>query len=62
MSDDSDSDIMIANYYDVLGLSENATEDEIKTTYHRLTLVYHPDKNTNERSNEKFLEIKVHNQ
>jgi molecular chaperone DnaJ len=58
---DSDSDLVVANYYDVLGLSENATEDEIRTTYKRLTVAYHPDKNTNERSNEKFLEIKVNN-
>ncbi len=33
------------NYYDVLGVSENADADEIKKAYRRLSLKYHPDKN-----------------
>jgi len=32
------------SYYDVLGLSENASEDDIKNSYRKLTIKWHPDK------------------
>ena len=43
------------NYYQVLGLSKNASQDEIKKTFRKLSLQYHPDKNPS--STEKFKEI-----
>lgn len=43
------------DYYDILGVSKNATDDEIKKAYRRLALKHHPDK---EGGNEaKFKEI-----
>ena len=33
------------NYYKILGVNENATEQDIKEAYRRLVHVYHPDKN-----------------
>ena len=46
------------NYYEMLGLNRNASEDEIKRTYRKLALQYHPDHNPDDpRSEERFKEI-----
>src|SRR5918996_1948752 len=36
---------MARDYYDVLGIPHDATEDEIKRAYRRLAREYHPDAN-----------------
>jgi DnaJ family protein B protein 4 len=36
---------MAENFYNILGISENATKDEIKKAYRSLQMKYHPDKN-----------------
>jgi len=36
---------MSENFYDILGVSEKASQDEIKKAYRNLSLKYHPDKN-----------------
>jgi DnaJ-class molecular chaperone len=46
------------DYYAILGLSPEATEEEIKKAYRRLALQYHPDRNPgNRQAEEKFKEI-----
>ena len=45
------------NYYQILELSNNATEEEIKKSYRRLSLLYHPDRNPSPDANSKIREI-----
>lgn len=45
------------DYYQVLGVSNNASQDEIRKAYKKLALQYHPDRNPSEEAQEKFKDI-----
>ena len=48
---------MSVNYYQILGVDENASHDEIKKAYRGLSLKFHPDKNPSPEATEKYKKI-----
>ncbi len=50
------------NYYEILGIKEDATLEQIKAVYRKLCMIYHPDMNTDDElglaGDERFKEIK----
>ena len=48
---------MVNDYYTVLGIARGASEEEIKKSYRKQALRYHPDKNKSPGAEDRFKEI-----
>lgn len=50
----------MSNYYEILGVSRDASADEIKKSYRKLVIIYHPDRNPGDVEAENMMkEINV---
>jgi len=47
----------MSNYYEILGVPRDANDNELKKTYRKLALKWHPDKNKSDEASAKFKNI-----
>ena len=48
---------MKRNYYEVLGVNRDATDEDIKRAFRKLAFQYHPDHNSGDGAEERFKEV-----
>ena len=42
------------DFYEILGLSKNASDSEIKKSYRKLAMKYHPDRNQGDKEASRY--------
>ena len=47
------------DFYEILGLSKNASDSEIKKSYRKLDMKYHPDRNQGDKEAEKNISKQI---
>ncbi len=53
----SEKEVIMQNYYEILGVSRDASTEEIKNAFRQLAKKYHPDSSGSEEDKERFQEI-----
>lgn len=48
---------IVRSYRELMGVGPQASQEDLKKAYHRLALLYHPDRNPSQSSTEVFLQI-----
>ena len=46
-----------SNFYDILGVQQNSSVDEVKKAYRKLSFIHHPDKNNSPESTQMFQKL-----
>jgi len=49
--------LKIKDFYEILGVSKTATDEELKKSYRKLALKFHPDKNQTPGSKDVFKKV-----
>ena len=50
---------MAKDYYEILGINRNATNEDIKNTYKKLAFEYHPDRNPDDQDLAVYLAMAI---